>query len=146
MPELETAALAALHEVTPASTVGEFIDRVEEPDGAFSLRFATTLLGYVGWRWTVTFAGPEGEEPTVLEVALLPGEDSLLAPEWVPWSVRLEEFKAAQAAAAEQAVGDDSDDEDSDDDFDDADEDEDEDDDFDDDVLPVLHAGDVDED
>jgi hypothetical protein len=31
----------------------------------------------------------------------MPGEGALLAPDWVPWSERLEEYRAAQAAAGE---------------------------------------------
>jgi hypothetical protein len=37
----------------------------------------------------------------VLETELMPGEGALLAPDWVPWSERLEEYRAAQAAAGE---------------------------------------------
>ena len=147
-------ALAALHEVTPASTVGPAAGYTLEDGGVVSLRFANAMEGYPGWFWTVSVAVVEGAEPTVLEVELLPGEGALLAPEWVPWAVRLAEYHAAQAAlAAEQgeaAVVDDPDAE-----VDDSDDDEDVDDldldlddldaaDFDEDGSPILHAGDVD--
>ena len=33
---------------------------------------------------------------TVCEVGLLPGEDALLAPEWVPWSARVSAEEKAQ--------------------------------------------------
>ncbi|WP_309069713.1 DUF3027 domain-containing protein, partial [Microbacterium sp.] len=102
--EAHDLALAALHEITPASTVGEAAGYAVEPDGVVSLRFANTLLGYPGWFWTVSLAVVEGSEPTVLEAELLPGDDALLAPEWVPWAVRLKEYQAAQAAAAEAAA------------------------------------------
>ncbi|MGW9114800.1 DUF3027 domain-containing protein [Microbacterium sp. NPDC055683] len=141
-------ALAALAEVTPADTVGPAAGYAVEPDGVVSLRFENRLAGYPGWYWTVSLAVVEGSDPTVLEVELLPGEAALLAPEWVPWSVRLEEYKAAQAAA----LPDDDDDEDEDESEDDlADEsygDDDEDDESDDDLSGQasrpLHAGDVD--
>lgn len=139
-------ALAALREVTPAETIGEPAGYAVEEGGAVSLRFETTLSGYPGWHWTVTLAVVEEAEPTVLEVELLPGEGALLAPEWVPWSVRLQEYKAAQAAAAEASddvEGDEEGDSDGEDFADDHDEDADEDD-FDDDGSPILHAGDVD--
>lgn len=53
--------------------------------------FASLLPGYAGWRWAVTLArAPRSREVTVDEVVLLPGAGALLAPEWVPWSERLE--------------------------------------------------------
>lgn len=146
-------ALAALYEVTPAATVGEPAGYSVEEGGAVSLRFANRLAGYPGWFWTVTLAVVEDSEPTVLEVELLPGDDALLAPEWVPWATRLADYQAAQAAAsaAEADAADDESDEDDlddeDDDLDDDDDDEsddlDEDDELDD-ASPVLHAGDLD--
>lgn len=53
--------------------------------------FAATLPGYVGWRWAVTVVrATRSKTVTVDEVVLLPGEGALLAPEWVPWSERLQ--------------------------------------------------------
>lgn len=103
-------AREALREITPDATVGELIDQTSEGEGVTTLSFAATMLGYPGWRWTVSVAELPDEAPSVLEAELLPGEGALLAPEWVPWSVRLEEYRAAQAAAAEAAGGDDHDD------------------------------------
>ncbi|SDX72305.1 Protein of unknown function [Modestobacter sp. DSM 44400] len=52
--------------------------------------FAAALPGYVGWHWAVTVARVPGEDTvTVDEVVLLPGEQALLAPSWVPWHERL---------------------------------------------------------
>lgn len=146
-------ALAALHEITPAATVGPAAGYTVEPDGVVSLRFETTLRGYPGWFWTVSVARVDEEEPTVLEAELLPGDEALLAPEWVPWAVRLADYQAAQAAlAAETASGDEDDDSDEADEDEDAD-DEDDDlddvddldaDDFDEDGSRLLHSGDVD--
>lgn len=52
--------------------------------------FSSTEAGYVGWRWSVSVTRvPRGRKVTVCEVDLLPGEGSLLAPEWVPWEDRL---------------------------------------------------------
>lgn len=140
-------ALAALHEITPAETVGPAAGHVVEADDVVSLRFHTRLAGYPGWYWTVTVALVEDSEPTVLEAELLPVDGALLAPDWVPWAQRLAEYQAAQAAAA--AAGDESDDELADDiddedlDDDDAD-DETDDDDDDDEPKARLHAGDLD--
>jgi len=136
-------ALAALHEITPASTVGPAAGYTAEDDGAVSLRFHTRLAGYPGWFWTVSVAVVDDSEPTVLEVELLPGDGALLAPDWVPWATRLAEYQAAQAAAA---VDDDSDDDDEDADDDDSDDEDSDDEDDSDDEEPKarFHAGDLD--
>ena len=150
----EAFARAALASVTAPSSVGEYAGAVDEGDGATSILFESLLPGYPDWHWTVSIGHLEGEEPTVLEAELMPGEGSLLSPEWVPWADRLAEYSAAQAALAggtdpdhdpDDAGGDasgaadsgdddddDDDDADSDDEDDDDDDDEDEDDDEDD--------------
>ncbi|MCP2030186.1 hypothetical protein L1277_000250 [Okibacterium sp. HSC-33S16] len=126
-------ARAALRDVTPASTIGEPVGHVVEDDHVLSLLFATTLPGYPGWNWTVTLARVEDGEPMVLETELMPGDKALLAPEWVPWSERLADYRASQEAAeaesralAEAAaeLEDDEDDEDE--------------------GFSILHAGDLD--
>ncbi|WP_105566025.1 DUF3027 domain-containing protein [Microbacterium halophytorum] len=99
--EAHDLALAALREITPETTIGEPAGHRVERDGVVSLLFANRLLGYPGWFWTVSLAVVEGAEPTVLEAELLPGDDALLAPEWVPWSVRLKEYQEQQRAQAE---------------------------------------------
>lgn len=141
--EAHDLALAALAEITPASTVGSPAGYTLEDDGVVSLRFANTLEGYPGWFWTVSLAVVDDAEPTVLEVELLPGQGALLAPEWVPWAVRLADYQAAQAALAEEAAAEvgaeDDDADDSDDEFDDLDAA-----DFDEDGSSLLHSGDVD--
>ena len=152
MPEhrFEDLARTALLEITSASTVGEWVGETDEGDGIVSVLFASAQPGYPDWKWTVSVAQVPGEEPTVLEVELMPAEGALLAPDWVPWSDRLAEYKAAQENAAPEDDSDESDDDDdSDDDADDEDDDEpdDSDDDLDeDDVLgnDVLHGGDLD--
>jgi hypothetical protein len=103
---LGSVALAqrALLEVTPPETVGSPIGHVADGEHVLSLHFAADLTGYPGWHWSVTLARVEDGEPTVLETELLPGERALLAPEWVPWSERLADYRAAQAAAAADAA------------------------------------------
>jgi hypothetical protein len=45
---------------------------------------------YTGWRWAVTVTRvPRSKAVTVDESVLLPGQDALLAPAWVPWQDRL---------------------------------------------------------
>lgn len=99
--EREKVARDALAEITAAGTFGELISETVEDDGVYTMLFAATMGGYPGWHWTVSLAEVPGDEPTVLETELMPGDGALLAPDWVPWSQRLEEYRAAQAAAGE---------------------------------------------
>ncbi|CAN5137366.1 hypothetical protein BH11ACT4_BH11ACT4_08000 [soil metagenome] len=150
MPErYEELARGALLEITGADTIGAYAGETDEGDGAVSVLFDSAQPGYPGWKWTVSIAAVPGEEPTVLEAELMPGDGALLAPDWVPWSDRLAEYKAAQEAAGDSGEGaEDDDDVDPDDIIDDDDELNDEiDDELDeDDVLgnDVLHGGDLD--
>lgn len=112
-------ARTALLEVTPESSIGAPVGTVDEGDGVDSVLFANRMPGYPGWRWTVSVAKVGDEDPTVLEVELMPGDGSLVAPEWVPWSERLAEYRAAQDHESDEESDDESDDDDEDDDFDD---------------------------
>ena len=127
-------ALSALLEVQPPATVGDFVSETDEGDSLVTYRFATTLSGYPGWNWAVAVAHLPGEAPTIVESELLPAEGALLAPDWVPWSERMEDYRAAQAALGEAAL-------DADDDEDDEDEDDDDEDAF---GSDTLHGGDLD--
>src|SRR6185437_400378 len=54
-------------------------------------RFASRLPAYRGWYWAVVLTrAPRSKVVTVDEVVLLPGDGSLLAPDWVPWSDRIQ--------------------------------------------------------
>lgn len=144
--EAHDLALSALREITPAATIGPAAGFTPEDDGSVSLRFENRLPGYPGWYWTVTVARVDDEEPTVLEVELLPGDGALLAPEWVPWAERLAEYRAHQAELAEAAAaGGEDEDEDADGDDEDGDLDDGIDDhELDEDGSDILHAGDLD--
>lgn len=83
--------------ITEASDVGAFVGFVDEGDGVFSARFATTSSAYPGWFWTVSLTQLEDDEPNVLETELLPGDGALLAPSWVPWAERLAKYRADHA-------------------------------------------------
>jgi hypothetical protein len=135
-------ALAALHEITPAATIGDYVDASVADDGVLTLRFANRMAGYPGWFWTVGLAQVEDSAPTVLEAELTPGEGALTAPEWLPWAERLAEYEAAQAALAAEGLATDDLERDEDEDLDDVD------DldalDYDNDGSPILHSGDVD--
>ena len=81
----------ALEEVTDPITVGEYLAAAPEAERLVTHLFDCTLSGYRGWRWAVTLSRvPRSRTATVCEMALLPGEEALLAPAWVPWAERLE--------------------------------------------------------
>ena len=81
----------ALEEVTAPITVGEYVAAAPDAERLVTHLFDCTLSGYRGWRWAVTLSRvPRGRTATVCEMALLPGEEALLAPAWVPWAERLE--------------------------------------------------------
>lgn len=102
-PELQEFARQAAKASAPANTVGQFVELIDEGDEVYTYLFETKQKGYVGWRWSVTvFDGLE--EPTVSEVLLMPGETSLVAPKWIPWSERLADWKALQAELERQAA------------------------------------------
>lgn len=116
---LEVLARGALGEITRPAHVGALHD-ITVADDVATVRFATTQRGYPGWLWTVAVAVNPGMEPSVLETELIPADGALVAPDWVPWADRLEEYLAQQAAEAalrgEELDGDDDDDADDDED------------------------------
>lgn len=73
-----------------ADLIGDHLGVVVEGERLISHRFAATAPGYRGWYWTVTLArAPRSRSATVCEVDLLPGDEAVLAPRWVPWDERL---------------------------------------------------------
>jgi hypothetical protein len=114
----KTFAYNAAVEASSRHAVGFFIDSLEEDEGVVTYLFEGKLKGYAGWRWSVSVFQLEGDvAPTISEVLLVPGPDSLVAPDWVPWSERLADYKALQAELeaqaaldAEEAEGEDSED------------------------------------
>lgn len=84
------AARSAIEEQVPTSHVGEHLGVKSEDDRVATHRFACNAPGYRGWYWAVTVArAPRARSVTIDEVVLLPGDDALLAPAWVPWSDRV---------------------------------------------------------
>ncbi|WP_300079603.1 DUF3027 domain-containing protein [Propioniciclava sp.] len=72
-------------------TVGEHVEVRPEDARVVTHYFACDHAGYPGWRWAVTVArAARAKVVTVSEVCLVPGDGSLVAPEWVPWSSRIE--------------------------------------------------------
>lgn len=135
------AAHAALLEITEESTVGALLGVDEPEEGVVDVLYSSAMAGYPDWRWTVSVSVLDGiDSPSVLELELLPGDGSILAPEWVPWSDRVTD------ADTLDAEDDDDSDEESDDDAedDDAEDDESDDDSADDELEDDLDGDDSD--
>lgn len=95
--ELDQACADAVEQARAAAIarsgtigVGEHLGvRAEDARVATHL-FECTHPGYPGWHWSVTVArASRARVVTVSEVTLVPGEDALLAPRWVPWAERI---------------------------------------------------------
>ena len=100
---LELARAAAV-ETHGHLAVGDFGRTVQEnQDGVLTYLFASKLKGYPDWQIAVTLF-IDGWDATVSEVVLVPGDTSLVAPKWVPWSERLADYKALQAALEAEAA------------------------------------------
>ncbi|MER7468938.1 DUF3027 domain-containing protein [Streptomyces sp. NPDC097981] len=83
-------ARTAAEEAAAPGVVGEHVSAVAEGDRVVTHFFECKDPGYRGWRWAVTVTrASRAKNVTLDETVLLPGEDALLAPEWVPWSERL---------------------------------------------------------
>lgn len=98
----ERAKMAAV-ESAPKNGVGEFLQLIEEDENVFTFLFEAKMKGYVGWTWSVSLYAND-EDATVSEVNLMPGDESLVAPNWVPWAERLADYKALQAELEAQAA------------------------------------------
>jgi hypothetical protein len=101
----KTFAYNAAVEASTRNAVGFFIESIEEDEGVVTYLFEGKLKGYLGWRWSVSvFQADENSPATISEVLLVPGPESLIAPDWVPWSERLADYKALQAELEAQAA------------------------------------------
>ncbi|WP_343709270.1 DUF3027 domain-containing protein [Mycobacterium sp.] len=84
-------ARAAIVEGSGDDTVGDYLGVGYEDPTSATHRFLAHLPGYQGWQWAVVVASyPGADHATVSEVVLVPGPESLLAPEWLPWDQRIQ--------------------------------------------------------
>ncbi|MFV2178413.1 DUF3027 domain-containing protein [Actinomadura sp. LOL_016] len=83
-------ARAAAEETAWPGRVGEHLGLRAEADRVVTHAFECLDPAYRGWRWSVTVVrASRARNVTVNECVLLPGDDALLAPAWVPWLERL---------------------------------------------------------
>jgi hypothetical protein len=97
-PYADPAALSAVEDAraaliadlgSDAGDVGDHLGHLVEGDGVVTHLFACTRKGYVGWRWSVTVAHVAGGPVTVDELVLIPGDEAIVAPAWVPYRERI---------------------------------------------------------
>lgn len=86
----EQARSAAIEDAKNESFVGEIVS-IDVDDRISTYLFEASLPGYHGWRWAVTVAKVDEKSPTTIcDVVLLPGSESLLAPDWIPYKDRIQ--------------------------------------------------------
>ena len=84
-------ARAALLEDVDAADVGDHLGAANEGERVVTHLFACTRKGYVGWRWSVTVTRASRHKAvTVDEVVLIPGDEAIVAPAWVPYRERIQ--------------------------------------------------------
>jgi hypothetical protein len=83
---------AALADAEFASQVGDFVSVDYDDDNRVATYFfKAEVAGYLGWRWCITVAKVEEDAtPTVCDVVILPGPDSLIAPDHIPYRDRIQ--------------------------------------------------------
>lgn len=93
-------ARTAIEGITGARTIGAHLAAKSEGDRLVTHLFESKLPGYAGWQWyAVLTRNSRSKAVTVNELGLLPSEDSILAPEWVPWAERVRPEDAQEADA-----------------------------------------------
>jgi hypothetical protein len=83
-------ARGAVEGIASPGEVGAHLGAKSEGDRVVTHLFESRLAGYGGWQWyAVVTRNSRSKIVTVSELGLLPSEDSILAPEWVPWAKRV---------------------------------------------------------
>lgn len=91
---VDVARSAVVDAAGEEAKVGEHLTVEAHEDRLLTHLFECSMPGYRGWHWFATVArAPRTKYVTVCEVGLLAGEDSLLAPEWIPWEERMQAVK-----------------------------------------------------
>jgi hypothetical protein len=84
-------ARSVVLEVAEPTDLGDHLGVRAEGERVVTHHFACTRPGYPGWYWSVTITrAKRGKDLTVNEVVLLPGDEAIVAPDWVPYKERLQ--------------------------------------------------------
>lgn len=113
--DVATAREAVLS-IASESEIGAHLGARSEGVRCVTHLFESTKPGYHGWVWFASLARvSRGKHSTVNEVGMLPTEDAVLAPAWVPWSERVrpedqeQDAKERELTAPDTTAQDDSD-------------------------------------
>ena len=91
-------ARAAVEGITAPADIGVHIAAKSEGERLVTHLFESKLAGYQGWQWyAVLTRNSRSKVVTISELGLLPSEDSILSPEWVPWAERVRPEDARDA-------------------------------------------------
>ncbi len=83
-------AREAVATIAKDSEIGPHIAAKSEGERVVTHLFESRLPGYGGWQWyAVVTRNSRSKTVTVSELGLLPSEESILAPEWIPWAKRV---------------------------------------------------------
>lgn len=87
---VELAHAVAVEAAHDAGTVGDHLGVTADAERVVTHWFEARHPGYRGWRWAVTVArASRARRATVDEVVMLPGDEALLSPTWIPYSDRV---------------------------------------------------------
>lgn len=90
--EAVDTAKTALTEFYVAEDIGDHLGTSADDERVVTHRFASKVPGYDGWELFATLArAPRSKRVTVCETGMLPGDEAILAPDWVPWMERASE-------------------------------------------------------
>ena len=110
-PQHQGFAEKAAKDSAPVGGVGKFLGTIDEEANVVSYRFQANMKQYLGWEWNVVVFQAKKADPTISEVVLLPGKESIVAPDWLPWSERraeLEKSETKDLAVSDLEVSEDS--------------------------------------
>jgi hypothetical protein len=83
-------AREAVRSIGADEFIGAHLGAKSEGERIVTHLFECTMTGYRGWQWFAVLTRlSRSKVATVNEVGLLPGENSVLAPDWVPWAARV---------------------------------------------------------
>lgn len=87
----DIARAVAMDVADEPEQVGDVVNAIELGNNVTDFRLAADVRGYEGWQWSVTlYHDAEVGTWTVNESSLVPTDDALVPPAWVPWKDRLE--------------------------------------------------------
>lgn len=87
----DIARAVAMDVADEPEQVGDVVNAIELGDNVTDFRLSADVRGYEGWQWSVTlYHDAEVGTWTVNESSLVPTDDALVPPAWVPWKDRLE--------------------------------------------------------